>query len=178
MTSYETYDKEDKVLKIYYDEDAINPRQDCNLGTMICWHRSYDLGDKHDYCSPNEFRAEINEKNAIILPLYLYDHSGLAMSTAPFSCPWDSGQVGWIYVSKEKVREEFRVKKITRKIQEQVERILKSEVEVQQQYLNGEIFGYILEDTEGNELDSCWGFYGCNFKENGMADYVGQEWFN
>ncbi len=36
----------------------------------------------------------------IILPLFLYDHSGITMSTGPFSCPWDSGQVGWIYASK------------------------------------------------------------------------------
>ena len=28
------------------------------------------------------------------------DHSGLAMQTASFNDPWDSGQVGWIYVSK------------------------------------------------------------------------------
>jgi hypothetical protein len=35
------------------------------------------------------------------LPLYLYDHSGLAMSTTPYSDPWDSGRVGYYYVSKE-----------------------------------------------------------------------------
>lgn len=33
----------------------------------------------------------------VILPLYLYDHSGITMNTCGFSCPWDSGQVGWIY---------------------------------------------------------------------------------
>ena len=35
----------------------------------------------------------------VILPLYLYDHSGITMNTCGFSCPWDSGQVGWIYAS-------------------------------------------------------------------------------
>ena len=29
------------------------------------------------------------------------------MSTGPFSCPWDSGQVGFIYVEKKKVKEEW-----------------------------------------------------------------------
>ena len=29
----------------------------------------------------------------VILPLYLYDHSGITMNTCGFSCPWDSGQV-------------------------------------------------------------------------------------
>lgn len=36
----------------------------------------------------------------VILPLYLYDHGSITMSTGAFSCPWDSGQVGWIYASK------------------------------------------------------------------------------
>lgn len=25
---------------------------------------------------------------------------------------------------------------------------------------NGEVYGYVIEDHEGNGLDSCWGFYG------------------
>jgi len=43
----------------------------------------------------------------VILPLYLYDHGGITMSTNPFSCPWDDGgQVGWIYASKQKFIDE------------------------------------------------------------------------
>ena len=33
----------------------------------------------------------------VFLPLYLFDHSGITMNTSGFSCPWDSGQVGWIF---------------------------------------------------------------------------------
>ena len=48
----------------------------------------------------------------------LYDHSGLAMSTESFSgraphAEWDSGQVGWIYVSKEDALKEFDADKMT-----------------------------------------------------------------
>ena len=42
----------------------------------------------------------------VILPLYLYDHGGITMSTGAFSCPWDSGRVGWIYAEKKKLIEE------------------------------------------------------------------------
>jgi hypothetical protein len=28
------------------------------------------------------------------------------------------------------------------------------------QYLAGDIYGYVVEDGEGNHLDSCWGHYG------------------
>ena len=69
------------VVKVYQDESPYSPREDDNLGTMICFHKRYDLGDKHnykssDYSSWNEQRKELQkEKPCVILPLYLYDHS-------------------------------------------------------------------------------------------------------
>ena len=52
-----------------------------------------------------EAMQKVISEKYLMLPLYLYDHSGLAMSTESFSgraphAEWDSGQVGWIYVSK------------------------------------------------------------------------------
>ena len=43
----------------------------------------------------------------VILPLYLYDHSGITMNTTGFSCPWDSGQVGWIYADADCIKKEY-----------------------------------------------------------------------
>ena len=38
------------ILIVMQDEDPINPREDYdNFGKMACWHRRYNLGDKHDY---------------------------------------------------------------------------------------------------------------------------------
>lgn len=146
MRLYEEYKKENETLKIYYDENAANPRKDFdNLGTMACWHRRYSLGDKHNY-SPEEFLNEINDKNAVIFPLYMCDHSGLALSMAPFACPWDSGQIGWIYVPKEKAREEFGVKRISRKLRKRIQEILQGEIEAYEHYLNGNVFGYVLKE--------------------------------
>jgi hypothetical protein len=47
------------------------------------------------------------EKSDCILPVYLYDHSGLTINTTGFTCPWDSGQIGWIYASHEQVKAEY-----------------------------------------------------------------------
>jgi hypothetical protein len=30
-------------------------------------------------------------------------------------------------------------------------------------YANGEVYGYIVKDNDGEHLDSCWGFYGYEF---------------
>jgi hypothetical protein len=118
-----TLQTENKILNIFIEEDAFNPREDDNLGTMICSHKRYNLGDEKqskefDFDEHNNWdeveKALIKEhKTAIILPLYLYDHSGITMKTTPFSCRWDSGQVGFVYISKDKVRKEYNVKRIT-----------------------------------------------------------------
>ena len=68
-----------------------------------------------------------------MLPLYLYDHSGLAMSTESFSgraphAEWDSGQVGWIYVSKEDALKEFDADKMTGAIRQKADALMRSEV--------------------------------------------------
>jgi hypothetical protein len=156
-----------KVLKltIWHDEGC-NPREWDNLGTMLCNHNRYSLGDKsfnsNDYDGwIGALSGEAGRENDIIfLPLYLYDHSGITMNTTGFSDPWDSGQVGWIYVTKEQVRKEYSVKRITNKLYDKVLDILRSEVETYDQYLTGEVYGFTLEDEENGVDDSCGGFYG------------------
>lgn len=34
----------------------------------------------------------------------------------------------------------------------------------------GDVFGFIIEDSEGETLDSCFGYYGTDFQESGLAD--------
>ena len=36
-----------------------NPRNWDNIGTMVCFHSRYDLGDKHYYDSPAEFLLDL-----------------------------------------------------------------------------------------------------------------------
>src|ERR1039457_3716938 len=40
--------------------DPLNPRKEYdNVGTMVCWHRNYDLGDKHNYADSEEFLLDL-----------------------------------------------------------------------------------------------------------------------
>jgi hypothetical protein len=177
-SSHETIQGDGVTLHIYQQDDAESPREWDNLGTMVCWHTRYSLGDvtvpKNDYANEQEvlLKACGNERDILYLPLYLYDHSGLTMHTTGFHCPWDSGQVGWIYVKREDVRKEYNVKRITDKIKEKVFEVLRSEVETYDQYLQGEIYEYVLEGKNGEVLDSCGGFYGDNPETNGMFEYI------
>ena len=98
-------------VEIEYDNDPENPRTEWdNLGTITCSPRSREyLGEKN---MDVEEMEEIfnNKKEYISLPVYAYIHSGTCLNTTGFSCPWDSGQSGIIYVSHAKIREEFGVK--------------------------------------------------------------------
>jgi hypothetical protein len=169
------------------------PRDWDNLGTMVCWHNRYNLGDEHDYSNsqewllcmiaPNEdtdsewewwtwadeniLPPDIIEcwnkrlhHNYIVLPLYLYDHGGITMNTSGFRCPWDSGQVGYIYVSVEDAKKEYGWKRLTQKRRKLIETNLTNEVKTYDQYLTGDVWGWIIEDEDGEHIDSCWGYYG------------------
>lgn len=150
------------VVKVVISRDEFDggsPRDHDNLGTMICFHRRYRLGDNHKLSVDDAIKLS-NSKDLIELPLYLYDHSGITMATTPFSCPWDSGKVGFIYATKEKVREWFGVKLVTKKVRSRVIEILQAEVKEYDYYLRGEVYYYIGYDSEGKAVDSCGGYIG------------------
>ncbi|HRO59375.1 MAG TPA: hypothetical protein PK177_09460 [Burkholderiaceae bacterium] len=209
-------------LKIERDVDAYNPRTEHdNVGTMVCWHGRYTLGDEQPDQSPTQYKYQLAldvaaERRAaddpgdasdsqwlyedideledaeyaaaveraqallnahyVVLPLHLYDHSGITMSTSRFSCPWDSGQVGFIYVAKDKALEEWGHAHEPQKMTDEefwAER-LTYEVKEYDLYLTGECYGYVLEkgievkktypngrverEVEWEHVDSCWGF--------------------
>jgi len=154
------------VLVIRQDSNDMDPRKDWdNLGTMVCWHRRYILGDDQPRETPAEWLDAMGPF-FVKLPLYLYDHSGLTMSTGPFSCPWDSGQVGWIVAWAEDVRKAFGVKALNGAIRKRVIKILEAEVRVYDQCLRGAVWGFEYGD------DGCWGFFGDELEETGLLDAI------
>lgn len=157
------------IIKVYQDEISGDGPRSCergNFGIMICWHRRYDLGDKNVFKSPQHFEDfHANEPGIIALPLYLYDHGGLAMSTYSFvgranHAKWDSGQIGWIYATRDMILKEFGGKNLSKKKIDRAVNRLREEVKTYDQYLRGEVYGYVIEDPDGEDIDSCWGFYG------------------
>lgn len=264
---YKYFKEEGKIKRIHIEQDnePWNPRteQDGNVGTMMCWHRDYALGDsdKNKYKNPENFlqgllRQKVSEKtilnyvrngkangieikynrsdcvwelwtsyymfplegakdakfqlyseqseldwlvddviealsnediwyllerhaNIVALPLYLYEHSGIAMSTTSFNDRWDSGQIGWIYTDKETVlshgskiqSSKGNLIKITeRNWKEGAYQNLKEEIKIYDMYLQGQVYGIVIEKydsdlKEFDEINSCWGFYDDGYDE-------------
>jgi len=120
----------------------------------------------------------------VILPVYMYDHGNIALSTGGFGCSWDSGQLGWIVCDQETIDKEFDGDK------DKAKAALESEVEVYSDYVNGSVYGFVAEqreqhedtdeadyadDDEWEEVASCWGYYGSDPETNGIKDAVGSD---
>lgn len=154
-------------INLEQDNDAFSPREDFdNLGTMACFHSRYILGDKDTDIDPKDFGGwyemqEYIEKdlNAICLPVYAYIHSGVRLSTVPFSCQWDSAQVGFVFVPRAKAREEFNCKRISKKKENQILEYLKGEVETMDKFVSGEVYYYTVSKDD-DIIDSCGCIYG------------------
>ena len=175
-------ENEKYMLEIFEDLDPTDPREFDNLGTMVCFHNRYAFGEEtelksSDFSSWAELESYLykTEKALIVVPVFLYDHSGLSVNTTGFSCPWDSGQIGYIYTSKEKIRNEYGCKRISKKLKEQIREMLVSEIDSYNQYLSGDVYGFSVTDKKsGEEIESCYGFFGTDYIENGIFDYVSQ----
>lgn len=161
------------TVRVYQDELTNGPRGDWNcFGKMLCFHKRYTLGDEglskeigidpDDYSGWDEIEdALINDHAAaVILPLYMYDHSGITMNTTGFGFSWDSGQVGFTFATNDDVVKEYG--DLSKESLNKAEELLVNEVETYDKYLRGDVYGYTLDsDDEYEELDDygCWGYY-------------------
>ena len=188
------------LISMANDYDA-DPRMDDDgiITRMICWHRRYTLGDSHKYTDTADMLCSLlRELNintddeteqdvpkmmtilqdfAVVLPLWLYDHSGISMScgerTYPYNDPWDSGQVGWIVLLKKDM--EALYTPIDKDWRRKALEICREDIRLYNLYLSGEVYAYSLyekEDKEWVEKEWCGHFYGTDILENGMTDNI------
>lgn len=156
----------------YYDEHPCNPREEWdNVTTLVGWHRHYELSDpkvRGDFPSPEHFCEWLKEeredgKEYIVRVVYAYEHGGIMLQCSAFSDPWDSGQVGFVFVSKEKARQEWPAHKDESEDEwlKRIKGYIDGEIETFSDYLNGSVYGYEVFDNNGEPTDdSCWGYYG------------------
>lgn len=176
-------------LEIEQDTSPESPREWDNVTTMLCFHREYTLGDENPYTkdefdSWDEMEQRIKEdyKRYMIKPLYLYDHSGLTISTTPFPDHYyrvrDSMQIGFVFIEEKKWKMCMGDTEVT---EERMEEIIKGEVEIYDQYLRGDVWGYRIVEVETcdmghehrNVVESCWGYYGDDAESEGKEALEG-----
>lgn len=163
--------KQKYTFKIEQSEDYASPREWDNVSKFAVFHSRYDLPndsylerrDIDELGSWDCVREELMRCHEIytscIKPVYMYDNSGIALSTTGFSCPWDSGQVGFVFVDKATIKKES----ITRV---QAIKALHSELNAYDQYVRGDVWDIVVFYDSGNVVESVCGFYGHEYAES------------
>lgn len=171
-----TFEHAGCTVEIFTDYDTESPRNWDNVGKLVCFHKRHNLGDKHsykadDYNGWEAFKAAIlrdyevlNDRVAVILPVFLYDHSGLRIKVGSFQghlaqghAEFDSGQVGFIFCTVKQVADEWNgdIEKATK--------YLTGEIETYDQFLRGDV--YVYDVKHGDLQESCGGCYGLDYCE-------------
>lgn len=182
------------LLLVFNDENAENPAMlDYHISEIYGFgHANKSRFTKHDYDDIEEAIEDIGKDKIIYLTeLYMYQHSGIAVSVTPFSCKWDSGVAGYVIVTEDRFKECFgRDFTESKEDFDAIKENVKAEVEEVSNYLNGEVYQYILfekvsdsGDYKGcdyidsrrdlwNEKDSGCEFYGSDHKKNGVLESI------
>lgn len=164
-------------IKIFPEtEPVVDPRSWDNLGIMECKYKDYGLGDKKietgQFSSWAEVENHILDRESVveIYPLYVYEHTLLNIKIGSYAgqlpqghARFDSSRVGFIYTT------EKRLEKIGTP-EDKVREALEHEVEIYNYYLRGEVYGYMVEDSQGIQVDNLTGFYGYDFEDNGLLN--------
>jgi hypothetical protein len=113
---------------------------------------SPDYIDDEDDNELNRLITACNQMHeAQYLPVYLYDHGGLALSSTPFSCKWDSGWLGIVLWTRTEC-EAYHApgSHAGRDVNKEV---MESYLKELAQYVEGDVWDIIIENANGDILD-------------------------
>lgn len=195
----ETFYNKDRTkrVRLEYDQDSshLDPREEDRLVDIVTGElRRWNVATKDAMFQSafdrfnNAGRAGLFKRwlkifhDTEAMPVFLFEHGNVALSTGDFGDRWDSGQVGWTYIRPDAEKWEDM----------DVPAILKGFVETLGQWMNGEVYGWIAEELvkgtkvfegdhadeafeEWEQEDSCWGFIGYDYAQSEAKRELGEE---
>lgn len=118
----------------------------------------------------------------VMLPISMYEHSGITLwlgsKWSHSDARWDCSSIGFAYIEKSTAKEEGMLdpgEKCNHDWKEWAYAMMKGEMETYDQFVRGEVYGYMIDDENGEEasdnlLCGCWGFYGDEGKKELLAE--------
>ena len=141
-------------MKIHYHEDTDTSPidwMDEHLFIVANHRQFYVPAPKEKRVHGNE--VEVYKDTHWIVPVEAYIHSGVTLAVLDNGNfpdrQWDVSYVGHVFLRKSdwpNPTDAFET--------------AKSYINEWNTYLSGDVWGYSIEDDAGNQLDSCWGFFG------------------
>ncbi len=160
------------TIEIYTDYDAESPDAYGDDGLfLVGYHRDFTVKrDKivtKDECiaalDPKYSGSVVNDDGLVsagadlrakyhVFPLEAYIHGGVSLylsGGATIDRQWDVSQLGAVFVSRTEWPDADKARKAALSL-----------IQEWNDVLSGNVYGYIVRDERGNDLDSCWGFIG------------------
>ena len=169
---------ENKNAKLVEDDDEKYYEYEVKHDTYP--HTVCIPADDVDYCAA-EMAESFSEREKldmieaigeiVWLPISMYEHSGISIWLGGKSghpdAQWDCSTIGFAYVEKCTAEKEGALRADKSGLynghkswQEWAYAMMEGEMETYNQYVTGEVFGYMVEGGDGYCEDSCWGFFG------------------
>lgn len=145
--------------QILQDEDAGSPDSFGDDAVfLVAFHGQFWVereGFSQGELTPEDDQDRLSEitQEYEVYPLGAHIHSGVHLFLGTQgSCPWDSGQVGYILVKRSEVPE--------------TQAAALALIEDWNVYLSGQVTGFVVRDHNDQIVDSCWGFYDREYCES------------
>jgi len=107
------------------------------------------------------------DKNLFILPIYVYEHGGITMSTGGYGCQWDSGQAGYIFSDKKRALELTGKKKMNKAIEKKIYSAMERRIKYVAALCEGSVYGYTWD------YGGCGGYVVVDYKAD--TEYIVNE---
>lgn len=144
------------------DAFPLNPRYDMDhLGKLVTWHDRYILGEVDTDLSPSEFLQSL-PSDAIVLNVYMREHSAIYLSCDSFNDPWDSGLVGFIYTTIEEALK-WGFTSLDEVLKE-----LRMEIDDYNHFMNTTYYQVYITDLKTEQIIGA----GVNLAEYEIEDYI------
>jgi len=149
----------DYVIEVEQDVWAESPREFDNVGMLVLSHKRYDLPNEIHFnfseCdSWDEVEKELRKVYPVVIPVFMYDHSGINFSLGGYNpywvhASWDAGKVGYMVVDRDELAE-LGIKYLSKHNKEKLNRVLEGEIEQYNQYVGGDV--WCVEIKQDDEL--------------------------
>ena len=106
--------------------------------------------------------------NVYLRPISIYDHSGISMwlggTAGHVDAQWDCSTIGFAYIEKATAeKENWSHSGKFKTWQEWANHIMEAEMNVYDEYVEGNCYGWSIKDENDDVVDSCGGYYGTDY---------------
>lgn len=152
-----------KVLRIEYDDSPECPMENDGSWTLVAFsNRSihYENPDKYVRISNGKvvpatvgLRSKARAGFFHLLDYFEHGQGEYSFRGEGMQCQWDTSRYAGVLIWNNPPND------MGAKTPEERAKDARAFLEEYNAWMNGHVYGYVLEDREGEHLDSCWGFY-------------------